>query len=282
MSARPSTTLPAPETGFAHRALKRTAATVDRVRRPARGLVVLIYHRVGGGSGLAVDLDPGAFEAQIEWLAASGRVVTMTRALEMVAAPAVPELDPIVVTFDDGTADFAEVAVPILARHHVPALMYLATDFVDTGRAFPDAGRPMSWAAAHDCRSSGYVEFGSHTHTHALLDRLEPAAIDAELDRSIELIADRLGCVAQDFAYPKALPPNAAADSAVRARFRSAVLAGTRSNRYGSTDLHRIARSPIQTHDGFAYFLRKAAGGMAFEDSARAILNRVRYSGATS
>lgn len=269
-------------TPWSHRALKGAAALADRVRRPPRGLVVLIYHRVGGGSGLAVDLDPGAFEEQVAWLAASGRVVRLADALGVLADPTPPASDPIVVTFDDGTADFAEVAVPILARHGVPATMYLATAFVEEGRDFPDAGRPLSWAAARDCLASGVVDFGSHTHTHALLDRLAPEAVADELDRSIDLVADRLGRPALDFAYPKALAPSAAAAAQVARRFRSAVLAGTRPNRYGATDPLRIARSPIQTHDGFEYFVRKAHGGMGFEDAARTVVNRFRYAGATS
>ena len=33
-----------------------------------------------------------------------------------------------------------DVALPILARHGVPAVWYLATDFVERGRAFPGGG----------------------------------------------------------------------------------------------------------------------------------------------
>ena len=98
-----------------------------------------------------------------------------------------------------------------------------------------------------------------------------------ELDRSKELIEDRLGRPCLDFAYPKALPPSAAAALAVRERFRSAALAGTRPNRPGHTDPYRLARSPVQRSDGTRYFERKLAGGMAFEDSLRRAANRWRY-----
>ena len=37
--------------------LKVGAAAVDGVRRPPRGVTVLIYHRVGGGTASEVDLD---------------------------------------------------------------------------------------------------------------------------------------------------------------------------------------------------------------------------------
>jgi hypothetical protein len=56
----------------AARLVKLAAATADPLR-PADGLVVLIYHRVGGGSASAVDLPPGPFAEQMEELTASRR-----------------------------------------------------------------------------------------------------------------------------------------------------------------------------------------------------------------
>lgn len=263
--------------------MKAVAATADRVRRPPAGVTVLIYHRVGRRAAVEMDLDAAIFDAQMAELAASGRVVDLDTALAMLDGHAArPTFDPVVVTFDDGTADFADVAVPILERHSVPALMYLATDFLDGGRAFPYEGTPMSWSAARDALTSGVVAYGSHTHTHALLDRLPVAEATEELDRSIDRIASQTGVAPRHFAYPKAVPPSAAVDGLVRARFTSAALAGTRRNAYGSTDPHALARSPIQAGDGMTWFRRKVDGGLGLEDRLREVVNRVRYRGATS
>ena len=94
---------------FARRALKISARAVDRVHGPARGGVVLIYHRVGGRSGLEVDLPAPAFETQMSLLARSGRVVSLDDALDALEAPVPPSRDPVVVTFDDGTGDATDV-----------------------------------------------------------------------------------------------------------------------------------------------------------------------------
>ena len=134
----------------------------------------------------------------------------------------------------------------MLDRHGVPATLYLATDFVDRALPFPDDGVALSWSALADMVASGRWQIESHTHTHALLDRLADDAIADELDRSIDLIGEHLGRRPEHFAYPKALAPSAAADQAVRARFRSAALAGTRVNRFGATDPWLLARTPIQ------------------------------------
>jgi peptidoglycan/xylan/chitin deacetylase (PgdA/CDA1 family) len=264
--------------------VKAASAAVDVVRRPPRGLVVLIYHRVGDASGQELELPVEVFDAQMAELAASGRATTLDRALDALAGPEPPNPadDPVVVTFDDGTADFADQAVPVLDRHGIPALLYVATDFVERGLSFPHDGRPASWAALRDAAATGLVEVGSHTNTHLLLDRVDRGEAEHDLDRSVELIGERIGSAPRHFAYPKAVGAGPLVEALVRDRFRSAALAGTRPNRYGDTDPYRVARSPIQRRDGMVWFRRKLAGGLGFEDSLRETANRRRYAGRTT
>jgi peptidoglycan/xylan/chitin deacetylase (PgdA/CDA1 family) len=266
------------------RAVKGAAAAADTVRRPPRGAVVLIYHRVGAGSGLELDLPVDLFAAQAETLAASGRVVSLGDALDWLAGGNGTGSggDPVVITFDDGTADFVDHALPILERHGLPATLYAATAFIEEGRPFPGDGRPISWRGLADACATGLVDVGSHTHGHTLLDRLPPDQVGAELDRSIELIGEHLGRPPLDFAYPKAVAGSASADQAVRRRFRSAALGGNRPNRAGATDPYRLARSPIRRTGGMRWFRRKLAGGMAAEEGLRRLVNRWRYAGATT
>ncbi|GIU89485.1 MAG: hypothetical protein KatS3mg010_0584 [Acidimicrobiia bacterium] len=264
-------------------AVKALASGVDVVRPRRAGVVVLIYHSVGGASGLQLDLPKDLFARQMSELAAAGNVVPLDVALaQLEQGRPDPGRECVVLTFDDGTVDFVEHAVPVLAEHGLPATLYVATAFVEEQRPFDYGVRPLSWNALADACTTGLVDVGSHTHTHALLDRVDPAVAADELDRSIALIEDRLGRPARDFAYPKAVPASHAVEAAVRARFRSAALAGTRPNRPGATDPHRLARSPIQAADGLVWFRRKAAGGMALEDDLRRLLNRTRYAGRVS
>lgn len=265
-------------------ALKVVAGQWDRVRPPAPGITVLIYHRVGARTGVAVDLPADLFREQMAALA--GRAISLDAALDLLDGPppddAADMPRPVVVTFDDGTADVVDIALPILAEFEIPALLYVATDFIETGSPFPDDGQVASWSALADAASTGYLALGSHTHTHALLDRLDPALVADELDRSIELIGERTGWRADHFAYPKAVAGSAVADDAVRARFRSAAVAGTRPNPYGATDPWMLARSPIQVADDVRWFARKADGGLRLEDDLRRAANRVRYRNATT
>lgn len=265
------------------RAFKTACSTIDLVSPAPDGVTVLIYHRVGAGSGVQVDLDTHLFDQQMAELAASGSVISLTQAVDDLNAGGGPGGSRTVVTFDDGTPDFVDNALPILVKHGIPATLYLATGFVEDGLGFwqPDDA-PLTWSALGEVMATGLVEIGSHTHRHKLLDRLAGPEVVDELDRSVDLIGEHLGVRARHFAYPKAIAPSAPAQAQVKARFDSAALAGTRTNPWSGTDVYRLARSPIQRSDDMRWFRKKAAGGMHAEDRVRDLVNRRKYAVATS
>jgi peptidoglycan/xylan/chitin deacetylase (PgdA/CDA1 family) len=107
-------------------------------------LRALMYHRIGDPSGegspLAPDLvsaTPAEFELHVAEFA---RRYTPVSGDDVVAAVAERRPLPrgaILFTFDDGYADFAEVAWPILKRWKVPAVLFVCSAFPDTpGRMF--------------------------------------------------------------------------------------------------------------------------------------------------
>lgn len=270
-------------------AWKRAAFLVDGLLPAQTGTVVLAYHRVGGRTVSPVDMPTSMFERQMAHLRALGSVLPIDVGLRrLVADPGRPgrtskpfEGD-IVLTFDDGTADFADEVMPQLIEHDLPATIYVATSHIDDQVEFPGGAKPLSWNALRDCVSTGLVTVGAHTHTHALLDRCDPMTIDLELDVCNDRIATELGIEPAHFAYPKAIAGNPYAERAVRRRYRSAAVAGTRINRPGATNPWHLRRSPIQNADKWPGFLRKVEGGMRTEDDVRRLINTVRYRGKTS
>lgn len=255
---------------------KHVLAQGDRLLRPPGGITILIYHRVGGGTDSEVDLPVDVFRAQLAHLAEHHRVVSLDTAVAELSGSN-PIDDGVVLTFDDGTDDFVEHVVPALVEARLPASLYAATQFIDEGRDFPWDARPATWAGLTDAVDTGLITIGSHTHTHALLDRAAPAEIGCELDRSIELIGEHIGVAPAHFAYPKALPGSPAAEDEVRSRFTSAALARGRVNESGKTDLHHLWRTPIQRSDGHVFFAAKAAGGMRLEGELRNVVASVKY-----
>ena len=108
-------------------------------------LRALMYHRIGESSGhdspLAPDLvsaTPDEFERQIAEVVSR---YTPVGADEVVAALSQRHELPrgaVLVTFDDGYRDFAEIAWPILKRWSVPAVLFVST-------AYPDSPGRMFW-----------------------------------------------------------------------------------------------------------------------------------------
>lgn len=159
----------------ARNAVKFAAAGVDRVRKPQRGVTILIYHRVGAGTGGEMDLTPEAFDAQLRWLGEHRDVITLDAALGILAGdtgvtgtggrgdtgtattggPGFTGRE-VVLTFDDGTGDWVDHVLPALERHRTPATFYVATSFI-TGSAGPDgsAGPAGSVPGAGSAHGSG-------------------------------------------------------------------------------------------------------------------------------
>lgn len=247
---------------------------------PTNGLVVLAYHRVGGDGTTQMDQPLDRFRDQMAHLSDTARVLSLDEALNELTSDASEQVPGVVLTFDDGTADFADHVVEVLDDFDLPATVYVATEPVLSGERWPDGAAPLSPAALTEVASHRLVTIGGHTHSHLLLDHEPPSIVAVDLDRSIEVLAEMTGKRPQHFAYPKALAPSVANDSLVRERFASAALAGTRPNRVGRTDPHRLARSPIQRSDSPRDVSNKFAGGMRLEDDVRRLVQRVTYRGA--
>jgi peptidoglycan/xylan/chitin deacetylase (PgdA/CDA1 family) len=235
--------------------------------------VVLIYHRVGGGTNSAVDLPVDTFREQMKVLAGSHPVLTLDHVVEQLAGGCSPV--GVVITFDDGTPDFYETAVPVLESFGLPATLYATTGPIDAGHPMPWGVPSASWDGLRSAVATGLVTIGSHTRDHPLLDRLDRLQVAEQLDSSISSITEHIGVAPRHFAYPKAVPGNVAAEIEVRSRFASAAVAGNRVN-LADGDLHRLSRTPVHRADSPATFERKICGGLRLEGSVREVVARVR------
>lgn len=263
------------------RGVKELASAASALAKPPPGIVILLYHRVGRRTHVSVDLPLWLFEEQIARVSEDPGVADLQSALGSLQDALTPEGAPqLVITFDDGTADFVDLALPVIVKYRVPVIVYVATDFIDSGRDFPGDGRPASWSALRDAVSTGLVTIGSHTHTHLLLDRVSADQAARDINMSVDMIGQHLGLHAEHFAYPKAVLGTPAVEGLVAEVFQSAAVAGTRPNPLGSSNRYRLSRTPIQIEDGLRFFDTKVKGGMSLEDDVRRLVNRRRLAGA--
>jgi peptidoglycan/xylan/chitin deacetylase (PgdA/CDA1 family) len=104
-----------------------------------RGLgAILMFHRVrpDGGQDFApnrlLEITPAFLDRVLARLRALGfAIISLDEALARLQSREAAEQPFAVLTFDDGTKDTREYALPILERHNAPFTMYVATGFAD-------------------------------------------------------------------------------------------------------------------------------------------------------
>lgn len=106
----------------------------------ARGtLSILIFHRVLARHDdfNRDDIDATIFDRQIGFLSECYRVMRLDEAVDALLRGKLPPRAA-AITFDDGYADNAEVALPILRRHGVSATFFIASGYLDGGMMWND------------------------------------------------------------------------------------------------------------------------------------------------
>src|SRR6185312_8667776 len=143
---------------------------------------VLLYHAVGTDRSdwiAPYTVTVPTFRRHLELVAASGRVALSVEELRLamigelrLSCPAV------VITFDDGFVELADVVAAELARWQLPATMFLTTGFV--GGRSPGGDRMLSWNGIRELVDAGH-EIGAHSVTHPQLDLLRSSAAEHEV-----------------------------------------------------------------------------------------------------
>ncbi|GAC1337728.1 MAG: hypothetical protein NVSMB29_02520 [Candidatus Dormibacteria bacterium] len=162
---------------------------------------VLMYHYIrvappNDPLGFALSVTPADFAAQMDLLARDGfHPVSMHDALLGVQRREALSAHPIVITFDDGYADFATTAVPILQQHGFTATDFVVSGFLTRSSQFMTAAQVQSVAVQG-------MTVGDHTVTHANLPSLSSSDALFQLQASRAALRQLTGQAVSDFAYP--------------------------------------------------------------------------------
>lgn len=106
---------------------------------PGGRLSILIFHRVLAAPDalLAGEPDIQRFHEVIGWVRRWFNVLPLDQAVAHLERATLPQRAA-AITFDDGYADNADHALPVLQHHGVCATFFVATDFLDGGRMWND------------------------------------------------------------------------------------------------------------------------------------------------
>jgi len=173
-------------------------------------VTILCYHAVQEGWGSALTVAPADFGAHCRWLAAHREVVPLADAVSHLDARWRLPGRMTAITFDDGFRSVYENALRELARHGLPATVFVVTgtltgerptvDWVDdpppTPLATLDSGELLALEEAG-------VTIASHGHTHRVLTSLSDEECERDLRRSREVLEDLMHRTVPFVAYPR-------------------------------------------------------------------------------
>jgi peptidoglycan/xylan/chitin deacetylase (PgdA/CDA1 family) len=164
---------------------------------------ILMYHSIDD-SGSPISVGRDSFRAHVSWLA-SGRVRVVPLDQIMTVDPS---MDAVALTFDDGFANFASEAAPLLLEHRLPVTLFVVADQAGKTNAwggYEPPGIPvlplLGWGELGRLAEAG-ITLGGHTRTHPRLSGLSREALRDEVAGSAERIEAECGVRPATFAYP--------------------------------------------------------------------------------
>ncbi len=168
---------------------------------------ILMYHHISDvvpptALGKSLTVTPEAFSQQLDYLKQQGyHTITFNQLFDALYYGGPLPQHPIILTFDDGYDDAFHFAFPILQAHGYSGMFYIITGKV-------------GWAAYLNWKQiktmfAGGMQIGSHTVHHVDMGSLVQYSQDlaqGELQKSQEVLQQRLGVVIQQFCYPSGEP----------------------------------------------------------------------------
>lgn len=178
-----------------------TNFTLARIPQRSVKCPILMYHYI---SPLPEDADtyrrdltvePDRFESHCAFLQENGyTTISMEKLYQALFEKAELPEKPVVLTFDDGYADAAAFAFPILQKYRLVGTFFIVQNFMETPGY-------LSWGQAKAMLDAG-MEIENHSATHPNLRVVRGKALLAETGGAADVIGEVLGKRARFFCYP--------------------------------------------------------------------------------
>jgi peptidoglycan/xylan/chitin deacetylase (PgdA/CDA1 family) len=173
----------------------------------SRGLPIFTYHKIDrrpwGAKWRSLYLSPARFARQMHELAEAGYTTARLSDPRPASGNAARKF---VITFDDGYANVAHHAAPVLRQHGFSAIQFIVANRIggvntwDVAEGEVEAPL-MDQLQIREWLAAGH-EIGSHTLTHPRLTRTSDHHLREEIQASKYRLEDRFGVPVRHFCYP--------------------------------------------------------------------------------
>jgi peptidoglycan/xylan/chitin deacetylase (PgdA/CDA1 family) len=222
-----------------------------------RSVPILLYHSVSDDPPKdteAFAIPPRSFRRQLDTILRNQMTpLTVSAFVEAMIADALPPRA-VVITFDDGWADFASIAAPAMSERGVVSTLYVTTGLLQhpptwvsqlSRRPTVGSSSAMCWDQIAELAGRG-VEIGAHSCTHRELDTLPASASREEIVTSKEDLERAIRVPVRSFAYPHGYHGAAVRRQVIEAGFASACAV---RNVLSSNDDDRFALSRLTVRE---------------------------------
>lgn len=221
--------------------------------------VVLMYHgfceRRRGDDPENLFVEVERFEQQLRWLLDQGwAALDLDGYLAALADPSKRPHRSFLVTIDDGFTSVLHLAVPVLERLGIAALLYVPSDLVGgTARWLPrPADEPLlDPEELRHLHALPFLELGVHGADHRDLRRAGAAVLDHQVRRAHDVLADLVGEPLRSFAYPFGAHDAAARDAVAASGYDIAFSV------FDDAGVHAMSRVDVNATDTLASFRLK-------------------------
>lgn len=184
---------------------------------------VLMYHYIRTVEnpdqdkvGFRLSVTPEDFEAHMKYLWENRyRTISPNELINALTTKTPLPPKSVLLTFDDGYADFYTNAYPVLKKYNLQATLYVISGFVSD-----EKGRYITWDQLKELDESGIVTIGSHT-VHHINVATNPKAQE-EIIASKKMLERFLRHEVSSFVYPGGTWNQAAADFVTKAGYTHA------------------------------------------------------------
>lgn len=243
---------------------------------------ILMYHSVDMPTDVRerdICLPPVEFRRQMEYLHAK-EYTPISLDLLLDVSPSGRELPsrPVIITFDDGYADYAVNVLPVMQQYGFKATVFIVSGCIggtntwDAAVGMPER-RLLSWDEIRQINSNG-ITIGSHTLTHRRLLKLTRVEALAEIQESKKSIEKQLGVPVRHFSYPYGETSESVASMVRQAGYLTAC---TTMSGFNGADMNlfSLRRLDIYGADALPRFVRKLTYGC----NDGSIMTSLRYYG---
>ena len=211
--------------------------------RPRYVVPILMYHSISDDAGSSLHVSPDNFSRQMAFLKKSGyEVISLDDLVRGKKEGRKFTPGTVVITFDDGYKNNYLYAFPVLAKHDMPATIFLITNYVDAKNDY------VTWDQVRLMMSKG-IDFGGHTRSDVYLPSVkDQKSLENEVSGPKKDIESKTGMKAKYFCYPTGGFNENVKEAVKKAGYKGACTTNRGIDRFNN-DVYELNRVKVTNSD---------------------------------